>query len=191
MRKSSIRNEERLTANPKLPTPVVKVWDPFVRLFHWLLVIFFALAWYSGGIWDDPHLATGYIVAVLVFARIVWGFVGTRYARFRDFAYGPRAIFHYLVAMLRMKAPRYLGHNPAGGAMVFLLLGTLVVLCVTGILMTTDAFWGVQWVDDLHNFASTFALVLVALHIGGVVISSIEHRENLVTAMITGWKRAL
>jgi cytochrome b len=169
----------------------VKVWDLCVRLFHWLLVIFFALAWYSGGIWGNPHLATGYTVAVLVFARIVWGFVGTRYARFRDFAFGPRAIVRYLVAMLRLKAPRYLGHNPAGGAMVFLLLGTLVVLCVTGILMTTDAFWGVQWVDDLHNFASTFALVLVALHIVGVITSSIEHRENLVTAMITGWKRAL
>jgi cytochrome b len=88
-----------------------------------------------------------------------------------------------------MRAPRYLGHNPAGGAMVITLLATLVVLCMSGILMTTDAFWGVEWVDNLHNAASTFALILVGLHVGGVVIASIEHDENLILAMITGWKR--
>jgi cytochrome b len=167
----------------------VKVWDPFVRLFHWLLVVLFALAWYSGGIWDNPHLATGYAVAALVVGRIVWGFVGSRYARFSDFLYSPQTIFRYLFAMLHLRAPRYLGHNPAGGAMVLLLLATLVVLCTPGILMTTDAFWGVQWVDDLHSYASTFALILVGLHVGGIIISSIEHRENLVRAMVTGYKR--
>lgn len=170
-------------------TRLVKVWDPFVRLFHWLLVLSFALAWYSGGIWDNPHLVAGYGVAALVVARIVWGFVGCRYARFRDFVYRPQAILGYLIATLRMRAPRYLGHNPAGGAMVITLLVTLVVLCTSGILMTTDAFWGVEWVDNLHNAASTFALVLVGLHVGGVIVASIEHGENLVLAMITGWKR--
>jgi cytochrome b len=160
-----------------------------VRVFHWLLVVFFALAWYSGGIWDNPHLAAGYIVAALIVARIIWGFIGTRYARFADFFYSPQTIFRYVVAMLRLRAPRYLGHNPAGGAMVLLLLATLVVLCTTGILMTTDAFWGVQWVDDLHNYASNFALILVGMHVAGVIMSSVEHRENLVRAMITGYKR--
>jgi cytochrome b len=168
----------------------VKVWDPFVRVFHWLLVVSFGLAWISGGIWDNPHRAAGYIVAALVVARVVWGFVGTRYARFIDFAYSPQTTFRYLLAMLRLRAPRYLGHNPAGGAMVLLLLATLAILCTTGILMTTDAFWGVQRVDDLHSYASTFALILAGLHIGGVIVSSIEHRENLILAMITGWKRA-
>jgi cytochrome b len=169
---------------------LVKVWDPFVRLFHWLLVVAFGLAWYSGGIWDNPHLGAGFVVATLVVARVVWGVVGTRYARFSDFGYGPQTTFRYLRAMLRLRAPRYLGHNPAGGAMVLLLLATLAVLCMTGILMTTEAFWGVQWVDDLHSYASTFALILVGLHIGGVIVSSLEHRENLILAMITGWKRA-
>jgi cytochrome b len=163
---------------------MVKVWDAFVRVFHWLLVVSFFLAWYSGGIWDNPHLFAGYVVTALLVARIIWGFVGTRYARFGDFIYSPQAIFRYVLAMLRLRAPRYLGHNPAGGAMVLLLLATLTVLSATGILMTTDAFWGVQWVDDLHDFASTFALILVGLHIGGVIISSLEHRENLVLAMI-------
>jgi cytochrome b len=163
---------------------VVKVWDLFVRWFHWLLVVSFALAWYSGGIWDNPHLAAGYAVAALVVA-----FVGTRHARFTDFVYSPQSIIRYLFSMVRMRAPRYLGHNPAGGAMVIMLLATMAVLCTTGILMTTDAFWGVQWVNDLHNDATNFALILIGLHVAGVIISSIEHRD-LVLAMITGWKRA-
>jgi cytochrome b len=168
----------------------VKVWDLFVRVFHWLLVALFALAWYSGGIWDQPHLAAGYCVLALVVARIVWGFVGSRHARFSDFIYGPRVILRYMADMLRMRAPRYLGHNPAGGAMVITLLATLMILCITGVMMTTDAFWGVKWVNSLHAVASTTALVLVGLHVGGVIFASIEHSENLARAMITGWKRA-
>ena len=168
----------------------VKVWDLFVRVFHWLLVALFALAWYSGGIWDQPHLAAGYFVLALVVARIVWGFVGSRYARFSNFIYGPRVTLRYMADMVRMRAPRYLGHNPAGGAMVITLLATLIVLCISGVMMTTDAFWGEKWVNSLHAVASTTALVLVGLHVGGVILASIEHGENLVRAMITGWKRA-
>ena len=167
----------------------VKVWDLFVRVCHWLLVILFAVAWYSGGIWDNPHLAAGYFIFGLVVARIVWGFVGSRHARFSDFIYGPRTILLHIADMLRMRAPRYLGHNPAGGAMVIMLLATLIVVCISGVMMTTDAFWGVRWVDRLHETASTIALVLVALHVGGVIFASIEHGENLVRAMITGRKR--
>lgn len=167
----------------------VKVWDLFVRVCHWLLVILFAVAWYSGGIWDNPHLAAGYFIFGLVVARIVWGFVGSRHARFSDFIYGPRTILLHIADMLRMRAPRYLGHNPAGGAMVIMLLATLIVVCISGVMMTTDAFWGVKWVDRLHETASTIALVLVALHVGGVIFASIEHGENLVRAMITGRKR--
>ena len=161
-----------------------------MRVFHWLLVALFALAWFSGGIWDQPHLAAGYFVLALVVARIVWGFVGSRYARFSNFIYGPRVTLRYVTDMVRMRAPRYLGHNPAGGAMVITLLATLMVLCITGVMMTTDAFWGVKWVNSLHAVASTTALALVGLHVGGVIFASIEHRENLVRAMITGWKRA-
>ncbi|MDP1590038.1 MAG: cytochrome b/b6 domain-containing protein, partial [Prosthecobacter sp.] len=76
------------------------------------------------------------------------------------------------------------------GAMVIMLLGTLLIICTTGVMMTTDAFWGVQWVDNLHAAASTVALILIGLHIGGVIFSGIEHGENLVRAMITGMKRA-
>jgi cytochrome b len=92
--------------------------------------------------------------------------------------------------MVRMRAPRYLGHNPAGGAMVVALLAIILVICASGVMMTTDAFWGVEWVDVLHETASTIALVLVGLHVGGVILAGIEHGENLVRAMFTGRKRA-
>lgn len=168
----------------------VKVWDLFVRLFHWMLVFTFAMAWYTGGIWDQPHLAAGYFVLVLVVGRIVWGFVGSRYSLFSDFIHRPRFIVLYMADMMHRRTPRYLGHNPAGGVMVIALLAILLVLCITGIMMTTGTFWGVQWVDSLHAAASNVALILIALHVGGVVFASIEHGENLVRAMITGFKRS-
>ena len=186
----SAETGETLEAGRGMRPASVKVWDLFVRVFHWLLVVAFATAWYSGGIWDNPHLAAGYAVLALVVARLVWGFIGSQHARFSDFIYGPRVILRYAAAMLRMRTPRYLGHNPAGGAMVITLLGTLLVICITGVMMTTDAFWGVQWVDNLHATVSTFALILVGLHIGGVIFAGIEHGENLVRAMVTGMKRA-
>lgn len=169
---------------------LVKVWDPLVRIFHWSLALLFAAAWYSGGIWDAPHLWTGYAVFALVLARVVWGFIGSRHARFSDFVRGPATTMGYMVNMVRMRAPRYLGHNPAGGAMVVALLAMILVICASGMMMTTDAFWGVEWVDDLHETASTIALVLVGLHVGGVILAGIEHGENLVRAMFTGRKRA-
>lgn len=169
---------------------LVKVWDPLVRIFHWSLALLFAAAWYSGGIWDAPHLGTGYAVFALVLARVVWGFIGSRHARFSDFVRGPATTMGYMVNMVRMRAPRYLGHNPAGGAMVVALLAMILVICASGVMMTTDAFWGVEWVDDLHETASTIALVLVGLHLGGVILAGIEHGENLVRAMLTGRKRA-
>ncbi|WP_045836597.1 cytochrome b/b6 domain-containing protein [Hyphomicrobium sp. 99] len=190
MKSSPTESTDEIESGEAAGLRSVKVWDLFVRVFHWLLVITFATAWYTGGIWDQPHLAAGYLVLALVLARIVWGFVGSRYALFSAFVYRPRVIVRYMAEMLRMRTPRYLGHNPAGGAMVIALLAILLVLCITGIMMTTDAFWGVEWVDNLHATASNIALVLVALHVGGVVFASVEHGENLVRAMITGIKRS-
>ena len=173
------------------PRPAsVKVWDFFVRVFHWLLVILFVAAWWSGGIWDTSHLVAGYGVLALIVARVGWGFWGSQHARFSDFLCRPSVILRYVADMLRMRAPRYVGHNPAGGAMVITLLATLAVICVSGVMMTMDAFWGVKWVDSLHATASTIALVFVGLHIGGVIFAGVEHGENLVRSMITGLKRA-
>ncbi|MBB3355735.1 cytochrome b [Rhizobium sp. BK049] len=91
---------------------------------------------------------------------------------------------------LAMRAKRYIGHNPAGGAMVFVLLVAISGIAATGYMMTTDAYWGAEWVEEAHELLVNVTLGLVGLHIAGVLLASIEHKENLVRAMVTGRKRA-
>jgi cytochrome b len=167
----------------------VTVWDPFVRLFHWSLVLGFTIAWVSAEEWDALHEGAGYVVMGLVALRLVWGLIGSRHARFSDFVFRPGVVIAYLKDMARFRARRTLGHNPAAGAMVIALLAALVVVSITGVMATTDAFWGVEWVEELHEGAASLTLGLVAFHLLGVVVSSLEQGENLVRAMITGRKR--
>jgi len=168
----------------------VKVWDPLVRIFHWSLVAGIAVAWLTADALPKVHEWAGYLVAALVGIRLIWGFVGTRHARFSNFVKGPREVAGYLGRIVSGRAERHLGHNPAGGAMIVVLLATIMVTVATGWMMTLDAFWGVEWVEELHEISANFILVLVALHVAGVIHASITHRENLVRAMFTGRKRA-
>lgn len=112
----------------------VKVWDPFVRIFHWSVVLAFAIAYVTGDELLAVHVWTGYLVAGLVVLRIIWGFVGPRHARFSDFVVGPSATLDYLRGMLRFTSKRYLGHSPAGGTMVIALLLGLSILVGTGMI---------------------------------------------------------
>lgn len=171
------------------PPETVRVWDPFVRVFHWSLVSLFAFAFVTGDEWDSAHEKAGYAIAALVALRVAWGFFGTRHARFSDFVRGPRAVVAFLRDSVMLRAPRHLGHNPAGGAMVLALFAAIAVIATTGFMMTTDAFWGVEWVEEAHESAVYATLGLIALHVGGVVLASLEHGENLVKAMFTGRKR--
>jgi cytochrome b len=184
----SIDKTERAGSNP-LPA-TVKVWDLFVRVFHWSLVALFAIALLTGDEVEWLHLWAGYAIAALVAMRIVWGFVGSRDARFASFVKGPRAVATFLKQSMHLEAPRYLGHNPAGGAMVVALLVVLTALCGTGIAMTTDAYWGSKALEDVHEALANIMLVLIALHVLGVIVASIEHGENLVKSMVTGRKRS-
>lgn len=168
----------------------VRVWDPFVRIFHWSLVALFIIAFVTGDEIERVHIAVGYAIAGLVAARIVWGFIGPRHARFSDFVRPPAGTLGYMRQAVRGRAPRYIGHNPAGGLMTLALLGMILAISGTGFMMTTDAFWGVEWIEELHEGLVYVTLGLIALHVTGVVVTSISHRENLVKAMITGRKRA-
>jgi cytochrome b len=170
-------------------TQTVKVWDPLVRIFHWSLVGLFAFSYFTGDEWKKAHVYSGYAIIGLIAIRVIWGLVGSRHARFADFIYSPRTVLTFLVDTMRMRAKRYLGHNPAGGMMVVALLLTVSAIATTGYMMTTDAFWGIEWVEDVHEGAVNVALGLVALHILGVILASLEHRENLVRSMLTGRKR--
>lgn len=115
------------------PRDGIVVWDIAVRLFHWSLVLFFTIAYLTGDESEQWHAYSGYVVTVLIAFRIVWGFIGTKYARFSSFVFGPQTIWHYLASMLAEHPKRYLGHNPAGGAMVVALLLTLSLCCWTGL----------------------------------------------------------
>lgn len=169
---------------------LVKVWDPFVRLFHWAVVGFFAFSFLTGDEWKDAHIVSGYIIGALVTFRVPWGLVGSEHARFSSFIYSPLTVLRFLADTAAMRAKRYLGHNPAGGAMVIALLLMISGIVTTGYMMTTDAYWGIEWVEDTHKVLVYSTLVLIGIHIAGVVLASLEHRENLVRAMITGRKRA-
>jgi cytochrome b len=173
------------------PTPptTVRVWDPLVRVGHWTLVLCVAVAWLTH---EGPavlHDNAGYMALAVVLVRTVWGFLGPRHARFADFLRGPAATLAYLRGFLAGRAPRFLGHNPLGGWMILALLTTVAVTGVTGWLLTTETFWGSETVDTAHGLTADLLLVLVVLHVGGVILVSRRHGENLVLAMLTGRKR--
>lgn len=196
-------------------TDKIKVWDPAVRLFHWSLAISFTISYVASD--DDVrlHANSGYVVFGLLLFRILWGFVGGRFARFGEFVRGPKATLNYLNSLLIRKATRYVGHNPAGGWMIVLLLACLFNTSWTGLMIYAQegkgplAVSALQFIsgdkqhdksdvdeqnreDDpiykVHNFFANFTLLLVFIHISGVVVASRMHRENLVKAMITGSK---
>ncbi len=169
---------------------MTRVWDPFVRLFHWSLVLSFGVAWFTPRSSEALHHWAGYAAAALITMRLLWGLVGTRYARFSQFVRDPATVARYLSDIVSGREARYLGHNPAGGMMVLALIVAMATTATTGWMMTTDAYFGVEWVENAHDLAAHGLLVLVLLHLGGVVLASVRHRENLVGAMVTGRKRA-
>ncbi|HTJ64099.1 MAG TPA: cytochrome b/b6 domain-containing protein [Alphaproteobacteria bacterium] len=189
----------------------VEVWDSVVRILHWSLVVGVILAFLTAETLPETHETVGYAIGGIVVVRVIWGFVGSRHARFSDFAYGPSAVASYLQNLLGFKGRRYLGHSPAGGAMVIGLLAVLAVIVATGV--ATDiqrdqtppaaAAGAVQapakaggdgeetesMLSEIHEGAANLLIVLVALHVGGVLLASLVHRENLVAAMFSGRKR--
>ena len=168
----------------------IKVWDPFVRLFHWTLALSFALAWFSAKSWDDLHIWAGYAAGLLVAVRLVWGVIGTPTARFSQFVRAPGQVLAYLKAVAVGHEARYIGHNPAGGAMVIALLLAMLATALSGWALTTDAFWGDQTLQRVHDGLAHMLLLMVLAHWAGVALASFRHKENLVRAMVTGKKRA-
>ena len=166
----------------------IRVWDPFVRLCHWALVAAFAAAWVTAEEAVRLHELLGYAVVALVGARLAWGAVGPRHARFESFVPGARTVAGYLKDVVRGRARRYVGHNPAGAAMILALIAGLLTVAGTGWAMTVPGFGG-EALEEVHEVAASLMLVLVAGHVLGVVASSLAHKENLVLAMLTGRKR--
>jgi cytochrome b len=187
----SVFNGTVIEAGGGTPPATIQVWDPFVRVFHWSLVGLFATAYFTGDDIQQVHNAAGYTIAALLALRILWGFVGPRHARFRDFVRPPHKALAYLKNVLLLRRTRrYIGHNPAGGLMVIAVIGMLGATAVTGYMMTTDAYWGSEAMEELHEVLANATVALVLIHVLGVVVASFQHRENLVRAMVTGRKPA-
>ena len=167
----------------------LRVWDLWVRIGHWSLVSAITAAWLTRDGYGRVHDYIGYSALIIVLLRIVWGFTGSPHARFSDFLRGPRVVFAYGRDLLANREANYTGHNPLGGWMIAALLFTIAATGFTGWLYTTDYFWGVEWMEDLHAFLGTLILPLAALHVGGVIFTSWRQKQNLVAAMVHGWKR--
>ena len=166
----------------------VRVWEPLVRIFHWSLVASFATAWFTSTSRDETHQWIGLIAAALISFRLLWGFVGSPYARFAQFIRYPRVTLRYIIDILKNREARYVGHNPAGGMMVLALLFGIAGTALTGYLMTTDAWYGEEIMQITHSVFAYGVVILVVGHIGGVILASVRHKENLVRAMVTGNK---
>jgi cytochrome b len=184
-------------------TPVqnqVYVWDSFVRLFHWSLVVGFTIAYLTEDDLLNVHVWAGYVVGTLIVARVVWGFIGSRHARFSDFVYDPATTLRYVRDLILFRAERHLGHSPGGGAMVMILLLFLAATVMTGLvayggdhqagplagMFTKDTG---EAMEEVHAAIANITLALILAHIAAVVLASFVFRENLVRAMVTGYKR--
>jgi len=189
-----------LESPKKSISPEVYVWDPFVRVFHWTVVVAFTVAYLSEDDLLTVHVWAGYVVGALVVARIVWGFVGSLHARFSDFVYAPATAFSYVRELLRFRGARYLGHSPGGGYMVIILLIFLGATVATGLVvyggdqqagplagMFTKDFS--ESFEEVHEVIANITLALIFFHVSAVVLASFVHHENLARAMVTGYKR--
>jgi cytochrome b len=166
----------------------VRVWDAPVRVFHWLLALCFAGAYITSEseTWRLLHVTLGYTLGGLLAFRLVWGLVGTRYARFASFVRGPRAVLRYLRSLTAKQPEHHLGHNPAGAVAIVLLLTLGLVMVASGWAVYNDL--GPQWLEDLHELAGNTMLAVVVVHLLGVLSASWLHHENLVRSMVTGFK---
>lgn len=177
------------TPADRIASRTVAVWDLPLRLWHWALAASILAAWFTPTFYDRLHRILGYTVLALVAFRLVWGFRGSRYSRFRMVGVKLRAAPRYLLNLRRGITGRYIGLNPAGTLMLVALLLSIAVSAITGAMSVTVTFFGVWWVEDIHHYSSDAVMVLVVLHVLGVVLMGILQRENLIRAMFTGRKR--
>jgi len=180
----------------------IKVWDIFIRFFHWSLVLTFFIGYLTEDDFMTLHTVAGYSIIALICLRLIWGFIGTEHARFKDFIYPLSVVKKFITNTLSANSKRYLGHNPAGGLMILMMLVSLVLTSITGVIvegmensgpfaeqlhnsgeMLEDVF------EEIHEFFANFSLLLIFIHIAGVIVESIIHKENLIKSMVTGLKR--
>ncbi len=186
----------------KTTPQTIRVWDMFVRLFHWGLVATITVAlttgFLMGSMWINSHVLVGSIAAALIIARIIWGFTGTQFARFSDFIKTPPHVWAYFREVKNQTAARHIGHNPLGGMMVVALVLVILGLAATGLVvfggvLKSGPFAGLSYatgdlVKELHELGAIALILLIIAHVGGVVFESMRENENLTRSMINGHK---
>lgn len=166
----------------------VPVWDRFVRLFHWGLASCVVLNFTVLDDGETLHQALGYAATALVLARVVWGFIGSAHARFASFWPTPSRLARHVQALLRREPEHHDGHNPLGALMMLALMALVLALGLTGFAQTTDAFWGEEWLQELHEMLADGLVALAGVHAASALIMGRLERTRLVRAMITGIK---
>lgn len=175
----------------------ISVWDFPTRVFHWsfaaVVIIAFASSEADGGaFWI--HVYSGTLLLGFIVFRAIWGVIGSRYAQFGDFVHGPATVSDYTQRLMTFRPPRSVGHNPLGGWMVMALLGVVLLAVLTGMMSREDGYVGPLshigggLFGEAHEGLGSFVMVLVGAHVLGVVAHGLISRENLVRAMITGFK---
>ena len=173
---------------PEPPFEHIHVWDRFVRIFHWSLVSCILVNYFIIDDGETLHRFLGYTASALVFARIIWGFIGSRHARFADFFPTPARIRQHLRHLKSGTRDDHPGHNAVGAVMMFILLVLVIALGVTGYMQGTDAFWGEEWVQELHETLASTLIVFAGLHAAAAIVMSRLERTNLIGAMVSGVK---
>lgn len=164
----------------------IYVWDLFVRIFHWTLVVsIFLNFWYTEG-GELPHEILGYVAAGFVVVRFVWGFIGSPYARFSKWLASPRTVYLYLKNFRTRKT--YLSHNPIAGWMMIFLMMCVLSLALTGFMLGTDTFFGEPWIEETHEIISDVMMAAVGIHVLGALYESYHEKQNLVASMVHGYK---
>lgn len=176
-------------ARPQSTLRAVSVWDPLVRLIHWGV----AGAVLANATFVDEdsslHEVLGYTALALVGVRLIWGLVGTRHARFSAFPPNPLAAVRHVFGLAKGRRKVHLSHNPAGALMAYNMWLSVIGTGVTGYMMGTRAFFGVDWVEEAHEAMFAWIMISLVLHLGGVLLDSRLTRVRLIPAMITGRKR--
>jgi cytochrome b len=166
----------------------ILVWDSPTRVFHWLMVFCFAGAYLTSesSRFMGVHLTLGYTMVGLVAFRVVWGVMGTRYARFSSFVRGPSAVVAYASDMLNPKAEHPVGHNPVGAVSIVLMLLSTLVIVYTGWIYFNG---GAHSMKEIHEGAAALMLTVVGVHVAGVIFASMMQQENLPLSMLNGFKQ--
>ncbi|HEX2493865.1 MAG TPA: cytochrome b/b6 domain-containing protein [Steroidobacter sp.] len=165
-----------------------RVWDLPTRVFHWALAFSFFGAYLLAESERVRHLHVmfGYTVLALTLFRLLWGFIGTRYARFNSFAFGPRAVFGHLRGLVRREVPEHVGHTPAGSWAIWLMLLLAPITAFTGWFNFNEI--GGEGMEEVHEIVANVWLLMVLIHVAGVIVSTVVERQNLARSMITGYK---